>query len=90
MRTTTNGLAVARRLERRYPEMRVLFLSAQPGADLRRQKLLPKGAPLLPEPVAAEDPLHQVKRLTETKTAVASGNARPRRRSRAAGARRAA
>jgi two-component system, cell cycle sensor histidine kinase and response regulator CckA len=88
--STTNGLAVARRLEPLYPEMRVLFISARPGPALRKEGLLPQRAPFLPQPVSAEDLIRRVRQLTQTKGGAKAANARARRRSRVAPTRRAA
>jgi DNA-binding NtrC family response regulator len=63
--TTTNGLAIARRLKPLYPKMRVLFVSDQPAKTLSERGLLPKRAQFLRKPVGAEDLAGKVGQLTK-------------------------
>jgi DNA-binding NtrC family response regulator len=63
--TTTNGLAVARRLKPLHPKMRVLFVSEQPLKTLSREGLIPKRAHFLNKPMAAEDLAGKVHQLTK-------------------------
>jgi len=63
--TTANGLEVAQRLRQAHRHARVLFISEESAIALRKQKLLPKGAPFLQKPFTAEDFMSKLQQQTK-------------------------
>jgi DNA-binding response OmpR family regulator len=49
-----NGVDVARALSRRWPGLRIVFMSGYPGEHLSGADALPPGARLLPKPFTPE------------------------------------
>jgi two-component system, cell cycle sensor histidine kinase and response regulator CckA len=61
--TTTNGVEVAHRLQARYPQLRVLYISEERADELSAHHELPARAPFLQKPFAAEDLCDKVEEL---------------------------
>jgi two-component system cell cycle sensor histidine kinase/response regulator CckA len=66
--STTNGIAIVRRLQPRNPEMKVLFVSAEGAEELEERELLPKGAHFLRKGCTADVVRSKVRELTGLRT----------------------
>lgn len=66
--STANGIAVARRLQMRNPEMKILFVSVESAEELEEQGLLPKGAHFLRKGCTADVVTGKVRELTGLRT----------------------
>ena len=63
--TTANGLEAAQRLKHAHRHARVLFISEESASSLRKEGLLPEGAPFLQKPFAAEALMSKLQHLTK-------------------------
>jgi two-component system cell cycle sensor histidine kinase/response regulator CckA len=61
--TTTNGSHIATRLQERYPNLPVIFISDYPPGELRHRGLLPEGAPFIGKHAGAEELTRKVEEL---------------------------
>jgi two-component system, cell cycle sensor histidine kinase and response regulator CckA len=68
--STTNGVEVARRLQARYPQLQVLYMSEERPGELSVHHELPSGAPFLRKPFTAEELCEKVEELLGTRAAV--------------------
>jgi DNA-binding NtrC family response regulator len=66
--TTGNGLEITQRLKHAHFHARVLFISEESAIALRKEKLLPAGAPFLQKPFAAEDLMRKLQQLAKPTT----------------------
>lgn len=61
--STDNGVELARRVAIHHPRAKILFISEDAPAALRKSGLLPVGAPFLAKPFGAEEFCNRVEEL---------------------------